>query len=95
MEYICHIYRDPKDLLFWTFMGTHAVRLPLFDCFPKRIQKAELEGDFLLFYKEDRHSLGLIPIFPPKKITNEQLKIINQKWNECIENNLEQIEFDI
>lgn len=93
MEYVCHIYRNPRNLIFWTYAGARSVRLPLFDRFPKRIQKADVEGDFLVFLKEDRYSNNLIYVYPPSEITEEQFELINQKWNDCVENNLKDLEF--
>lgn len=91
MEYICKIIslkQIPRWAhLFWCY------RLPIFELEPERIYGIQ-NGDYLYFYKEDRYTPCLISVSPPK-LTEEQLHIINQKWNYYLENNMSELEFEM
>ena len=95
MNYICEIKRNtPKDN-FWYFIAPYSLKLPLVDKFIQNGEKANGEEDFVVFMVEDRHNPDYIYIYPPKEITEEQMNLINQKWDYCVKNNILNLKFDI
>ena len=95
MNYRCKIYRNPGNKSFWLWVGLRSVRLPLFDRYPKIVRQVCETGDYLVFMIEDRHNPDYLFCYPPSEITEEQLTIINNSWNFCVENNLDSLQFDI
>lgn len=93
MEYICRICKNTDNLTFLVYLTT-CVKLPLFSLIPEIVPSGCL-GYHLYFFKEDRYTANLIGVTPPKKFTEEQYNIINQKWNYCVENNLFEYEFEL
>ena len=92
VEYICTIYKHaPK-----TFWLQHCACLELPELRLKNQLVPVTEGkSYLVFCKEDRYSPNLISVQPPKELTEEQLELITKKWNECVENNLEELSFEL
>ena len=93
MEYICRIFKSTENLLalVWNVKG---LQLPLFDVYGKEASSGN-PGYTVYFYKEDRYTVNLIAVNPPKKLTEKQLHIINSNWNYCIQNDLWELEFEI
>ena len=93
MEYICRIFKNTENLITSVY-GIKGLKLPLFESYTSPAS-SDVVGYIVYFYKEDPYSPNLIGVNPPKELTEEQCRIINEKWNCCIENNLYDLEFEI
>lgn len=93
MEYICKIFLSTENVI-TVICSAFGLKLPLFELEQEPASTGTL-GYMLYFYKEDRYTPNLINVFPPKKLTEEQFKIINEKWNYCVENDLFELEFEL
>lgn len=93
MEYICHIFKSTENFIALVY-GIKGLKLPLFELQTHPIPSGTI-GYTVYFYKEDRYNPDLIGVHPPKELTEEQFRIINDKWNYCVENDLYDLEFEI
>jgi hypothetical protein len=93
MEYVCHIFKSTESLITFVY-GMKGLKLPLFELQTYPISSGTI-GYTVYFYKDDRYTPNLIGINPPKELTEEQFRIINDKWNYCVENDLYDLEFEI
>lgn len=94
MEYICTIYKNTSNITYIIFGCTYSLKLPLFSLKTEPVSFIADEYG-IYFQKEDRYSPNLIYVHPPKELTEEQFRIINEKWNYCVENNLLDYEFEL
>ena len=93
MEYICKILKSTENMIALVFNGV-GLKLPLFELKQTPIPTGTI-GYTLYFYKEDRYTPDWILVHPPTKITEEQFRIINEKWSYCVENDLYELEFEL
>jgi len=93
MEYVCHIFKSTENMIAVVY-GIKGLKLPLFELEYKSTSIGTL-GYTVYFYKEDRYTPNLIGVNPPKQLTEEQFRAINEKWNYCVENDLFELEFEI
>jgi len=93
MKYICRIFKSTENLIALVY-GIKGLKLPLFDLQTHPIPSGCV-GYTVYFYKEDRYTPNLIGVNPPKELTEKQYKVINEKWNYCVENNLYKYEFEL
>ena len=93
MEYVCHIFKSTENLIALVY-GIKGLKLPLFELQTHPIPSGTI-GYTVYFYKEDRYSPNLIGVNPPKELTEEQVKKINEWWDFCIRTNQFEIEFPL
>ena len=93
MEYVCHIFKSTENMIALVY-GIKGLKLPLFELECKPTPTGTL-GYTVYFYKEDRYTPNLIGVNPPKQLTEEQFRTINEKWNYCVDNDLFKLEFEI
>ena len=93
MEYFCKIKRNNHYARLVFGYSPYAL-LPLFNLKPERVFEVPSKGYCIEFLREDKYSPMLITIWPPK-LTEEQFRTINEKWNYCVNNDLDCLEFEL
>lgn len=93
MKYICEIYKNTENSIFLVMGGIRCILLPIFELV---LQPTWVSPGYVLYFKnkvlDEAYSIYLQP---PYQLTDEQRKIINEKWNYCVENNLYEYKFEL
>lgn len=98
MEFICKLIRNTENITNAGLYLIHklCIRVPVFSTKPEvETYLANFNSTFLFFLKEDRFSPDLIFVHPPKELTEEQVKKINEQWDFCIRTNQFEMEFPL